>query len=581
MVNQLASAYQQIRSGNISADEALSLLVRDNELNLRLLDRKLIGSVNKNWPIREALPLFFTEEKLYVACEEGLLLDLQVILSKFVNRFGIELIEIKKDNWQAVILELLGPAPEVLASNFTVNNPPVNNLPNINEKPSLVDNSYAKPVENRVLDVKAEANLPELKLRKVAQLGAHLLRTIDEIPLRRINAVDDTSIASEVRRIIADAARLGASDIHYEPVENFLLVRFRIDGVLKDICKYLCNQEDDYRKIMLARIKIIANLNIAESRIPQDGRVTEIIEGKKIDLRVSTLPCLHGEKCVIRLLPHENKFLELTDLGMPENMIPTFESWLRLSQGMILITGPTGSGKTSTLYTSLAKVIDLTKNVVTVEDPVEFQLARVNQVQVNVKAGLNFATGLRSILRQDPDIIMIGEIRDKETAEIAIQASLTGHLVLSTLHTNDAPSSINRLIDMGVESYLVASALVGVVAQRLVRLICEHCSYEYQPTLSELTYLGLEARAGEISFAKGRGCQKCNNTGYSGREGIFEMMPVVNKMKSLIHNKADLEDYKAVMAENKMKTLFDSARDKVLSHKTTLEEFLRVVPREQ
>ena len=202
-------------------------------------------------------------------------------------------------------------------------------------------------------------------------------------------------------------------------------------------------------------------------------------------------------------------------------------------------------------------------------------------MQVNVKAGLNFATGLRSILRQDPDIIMIGEIRDKETAEIAIQASLTGHLVLSTLHTNDAPSSINRLIDMGVESYLVASALVGVVAQRLVRLICEHCSYEYQPTLSELSYLGLEARAGEISFAKGRGCQKCNNTGYSGREGIFEMMPVVNKMKSLIHNKADLEDYKAVMAENKMKTLFDSALDKVLSHKTTLEEFLRVVPREQ
>jgi type II secretory ATPase GspE/PulE/Tfp pilus assembly ATPase PilB-like protein len=580
-VNQLASAYQQIRSGNISADEALSLLVRDNELNLRLLDRKLIGSVNKNWPIREAIPLFFTEEKLYVACEEGSLSDLQGVLSKFVNRFGIELIEIKKDNWLAVILELLGPAPEIVASNFSVNNAPVNNLPSINERPSLLEDSSVKPLENRVLEVKAEANLPELKLRKVAQLGAHLLRTIDEIPLRRINAVDDTSIASEVRRIIADAARLGASDIHYEPVENFLLVRFRIDGVLKDICKYLCNQEADYRKIMLARIKIIANLNIAESRIPQDGRVTEIIEGKKIDLRVSTLPCLHGEKCVIRLLPHENKFLELTDLGMPENMIPTFESWLRLSQGMILITGPTGSGKTSTLYTSLAKVIDLTKNVVTVEDPVEFQLARVNQVQVNVKAGLNFATGLRSILRQDPDIIMIGEIRDKETAEIAIQASLTGHLVLSTLHTNDAPSSINRLIDMGVESYLVASALVGVVAQRLVRLICEHCSYEYQPTLSELSYLGLEARAGEISFAKGRGCQKCNNTGYSGREGIFEMMPVVNKMKSLIHNKADLEDYKAVMAENKMKTLFDSARDKVLSHKTTLEEFLRVVPREQ
>ncbi len=577
MVNQLTSAYQQIRSGNISADEALTLLVRNNNLNSRLLDRKLISSVNKNWPVRQAIPLFFTEEKLYVACEIGTAAKLHEQLSKFVNRFTIEMIEINSDNWQTVTLELFGAEIEPIDFSSLIPNT-INKQNPVNESTS---NSENKVPELAKIELKTETKVPELKLQKMAQLGAHLLKTIEDIPLRRVNAVDDTSIASEVRRIIAEAAKAGASDIHYEPVENFLLVRFRIDGVLKDICKYLCNQEADYRKIMLARIKIIANLNIAESRVPQDGRVTELIEAKKIDLRVSTLPCLHGEKCVIRLLPHENKFLELTDLGMPENLIPTFESWLRLSQGMILITGPTGSGKTSTLYTSLAKVIDLTKNVVTVEDPVEFQLARVNQVQVNTKAGLTFAAGLRSILRQDPDIIMIGEIRDRETAEIAIQASLTGHLVLSTLHTNDAPSSINRLIDMGVESYLVASALVGVVAQRLVRLVCEHCSYEYKPSHAELSYLGLEDKIGEISFVKGRGCQKCNNTGYSGREGIFEMMPVVNKMKSLIHNKADLEDYKAVMAENKMKTLFDSARDKVLAHKTTLEEFLRVVPRDQ
>lgn len=577
MVNQLTSAYQQIRSGNISADEALTLLVRNNNLNSRLLDRKLISSVNKNWPVRQAIPLFFTEEKLYVACEIGTAAKLHEQLSKFVNRFTIEMIEINSDNWQTVTLELFGAEIEPIDFSSLIPNT-INKQNPVNESTSNLEN---KVPELAKIELKTETKVPELKLQKMAQLGAHLLKTIEDIPLRRVNAVDDTSIASEVRRIIAEAAKAGASDIHYEPVENFLLVRFRIDGVLKDICKYLCNQEADYRKIMLARIKIIANLNIAESRVPQDGRVTELIEAKKIDLRVSTLPCLHGEKCVIRLLPHENKFLELTDLGMPENLIPTFESWLRLSQGMILITGPTGSGKTSTLYTSLAKVIDLTKNVVTVEDPVEFQLARVNQVQVNAKAGLTFAAGLRSILRQDPDIIMIGEIRDRETAEIAIQASLTGHLVLSTLHTNDAPSSINRLIDMGVESYLVASALVGVVAQRLVRLVCEHCSYEYKPSHAELSYLGLEDKIGEISFVKGRGCQKCNNTGYSGREGIFEMMPVVNKMKSLIHNKADLEDYKAVMAENKMKTLFDSARDKVLAHKTTLEEFLRVVPRDQ
>ena len=577
MVNQLTSAYQQIRSGNISADEALTLLVRNNNLNSRLLDRKLISSVNKNWPIRQAIPLFFTEERLYVACEIGTAISLHEQLSKFVNRFAIEMIEINQDNWQGIILELFGAEIEPIDFSSLI----PNNVNTTVASKESTENPEPRLAEAPRLEIKPEVKVAEVKLQKMAQLGAHLLKTIEEIPLRRVNAVDDTSIASEVRRIIADAAKAGASDIHYEPVENFLLVRFRIDGVLKDICKYLCNQEADYRKIMLARIKIIANLNIAESRVPQDGRVTELIEGKKIDLRVSTLPCLHGEKCVIRLLPHENKFLELTDLGMPESLIPTFESWLRLSQGMILITGPTGSGKTSTLYTSLAKVIDLTKNVVTVEDPVEFQLARVNQVQVNTKAGLSFATGLRSILRQDPDIIMIGEIRDRETAEIAIQASLTGHLVLSTLHTNDAPSSINRLIDMGVESYLVASALVGVVAQRLVRLVCEHCSYEYKPTNTELAYLGLEDKTGEISFVRGRGCQKCNNTGYSGREGIFEMMPVVNKMKSLIHNKADLEDYKALMAENKMKTLFDSARDKVLAHKTTLEEFLRVVPRDQ
>ena len=552
MVKQLSSAYQQIRAGNINVSEALELLVEAGELNYQFLDKKLINSVNKNWPLRQAIPLFLAEEKLFVACEEGSIASLQAYLPKFVNKFGIEYIEILSDNWFKLINEVfdfpMQPAQQEYSSaTKTVNSP-------------------------------KEA---ESKSDKLAQLGAHLLKTIDEIPLKRINSIDDTSIATEVKKNIAEAARVGASDIHYEPLENFLIVRYRIDGVLKDVCKYSCSPDADYRKIMLARIKIIANLNIAESRVPQDGRVTEFFEGKKIDLRVSTLPCLHGEKCVIRLLPHENKFLELTDLGMPEDLIPTFESWLKLSQGMILITGPTGSGKTSTLYTSLAKVIDVTKNVVTVEDPVEFQLARVNPVQVNAKAGLTFAAGLRSILRQDPDIIMLGEIRDKETAEIAIQASLTGHLVLSTLHTNDAPSTINRMIDMGVEPYLVASALVGVVAQRLMRLACPHCAEKYQASEEDLKTLKIDAVPGEYEFVRARGCQNCNNTGYSGREGIFEMMPLLSKMKSLVHQKADLEKFKAIMAENDMKSLFDAAKDKVLAQKTTIEEFLRVVPREE
>ncbi|NQY80682.1 MAG: type II/IV secretion system protein [Candidatus Caenarcaniphilales bacterium] len=555
MVKQLSSAYQQIRAGNISVGEAIDLLVIDGELNYQFLDKKLINSVSKNWPLRQAIPLFLADEKLFVACEEGSIASLDNVLPKFVNKFGIEYLEINSESWKNLISQVFEFAPQAPLE--------------------TVDRSGT---EAKNLNSPKEA---EPKSEKLAQLGAHLLKTIDDIPLKRINAVDDTSIASEVRKNIAEAARVGASDIHYEPLENFLIVRFRIDGVLMDICKYMCTADADYRKIMLARIKIIANLNIAESRIPQDGRVTEFFEGKKIDLRVSTLPCLHGEKCVIRLLPHENKFLELTDLGMPEDLIPTFESWLKLSQGMILITGPTGSGKTSTLYTSLAKVIDVTKNVVTVEDPVEFQLARVNQVQVNAKAGLTFSAGLRSILRQDPDIIMLGEIRDKETAEIAIQASLTGHLVLSTLHTNDAPSSINRLIDMGVEPYLVASALVGVVAQRLMRLACPHCAETYIASESDLEVLKIEDNSEPVEFVRAKGCQKCNNTGYSGREGIFEMMPLVTKMKSLVHEKADLEKFKAIMVEKGMKSLFEAAKERVVAKKTTLEEFLRVVPREQ
>lgn len=555
MVKQLSSAYQQIRAGNISVNEALDLLIVDGELNYQFLDKKLINSVSKNWPLRQAIPLFLADEKLFIACEEGSITTLEAVLPKFVNKFGIEYLEIGSENWKNLIRQVFEFAPQTSLETADRNGNEAKNLNNPKEA--------------------------ELKSEKLAQLGAHLLKTIDEIPLKRINAVDDTSIASEVRKNIAEAARVGASDIHYEPLENYLIVRFRIDGVLMDICKYLCTVEADYRKIMLARIKIIANLNIAESRVPQDGRVTEFFEGKKIDLRVSTLPCLHGEKCVIRLLPHENKFLELTDLGMPEDLIPTFESWLKLSQGMILITGPTGSGKTSTLYTSLAKVIDVTKNVVTIEDPVEFQLARVNQVQVNTKAGLNFSTGLRSILRQDPDIIMLGEIRDKETAEIAIQASLTGHLVLSTLHTNDAPSSINRLIDMGVEPYLVASALVGVLAQRLMRLACPHCSETYTASKSDLEVLKIDYNNGPIEFIRSKGCQKCNNTGYSGREGIFEMMPLVTKMKSLVHEKADLEKFKSIMLEKSMISLFEAAKERVVAKKTTLEEFLRVVPREQ
>lgn len=524
------SAYQLLQRSQASLKEALQLLVNQKrDLNPEYLDKQLIASMKAEWPKEEAIPLLFSQNQLFVACSESSNGEIAAKLKPLANNAEIKIVKINQRSWDYVI-------------------------------------KFSNPSGKK----QGASNGGKI----TAQLGADLAATIAKIPNRSINANDENSIGNEVRWILQEAAKTGASDIHFEPYENELIVRFRIDGVLSDICKYKSDAQNDYRKIILARIKIIADLNIAESRIPQDGRVTETIAGSKLDLRVSTLPTLYGEKCVIRLLPHENSFLDLSDLGMPPEVIPEFESWLHLSQGMVLITGPTGSGKTSTLYTSLAKTLDITKNVVTVEDPVEFQLSRVNQVQVNAKAGLTFAAGLRSILRQDPDIVMIGEIRDLETAEIAIKASLTGHLVLSTLHTNDAPSTVTRLIDMGVAPYLVSSALVGVVAQRLLRRACPHCAEEYTASPEEVKTLGIPENTKLIAA---KGCQNCNNTGYSGREGIFEIMPLTEEMKMVVQKGAGIDELRSAMNKLNMPTLFSAARDKVLQKKTTVEELLRVV----
>lgn len=533
------SAFQQLQKKEIILEEALKLLVNEKkELNTSYLDKQLIGSMKPSWPKQDALPLVFNEGTLYVACAQGQDPSIAEKLSPMVNNFKINLVEIDKSSWMALAKQMQAATPKAGS--------------------------------------KEEPKKPE---KKKNVLGADLQKTIETIPEKIVDANDENAVGREVREIMNEAAKMGCSDIHFEATEKFLIVRFRVDGVLRDMYKFPCSEQADYRKILIARIKIIADLNIAESRIPQDGRVTEIVGGNKLDLRVSTLPTLYGEKCVIRLLPHENSFLELSDLGMDQDVIPEVESWLGMSQGMVLITGPTGSGKTSTLYTSLAKLVDTTRNVVTVEDPVEFQLARVNQVQVNVKAGLTFASGLRSILRQDPDIVMVGEIRDKETAEIAIQAALTGHLVLSTLHTNNAPSTITRLIDMGVQPYLVASALVGVVAQRLLRRVCSECKEEYQASPDELKTLGL-AETESRTLVRGKGCQNCNNTGYSGREGVFEIMRVTRKMKRIIQEDASLERLREVMQEEEMKSLHEVATAKVLEHKSTMEELLRVIAKD-
>ncbi|MBN2372842.1 type II secretion system ATPase GspE [bacterium] len=386
----------------------------------------------------------------------------------------------------------------------------------------------------------------------------------------------EAPIIKLVNLFISRAIEDGASDIHIEPFEDKLLVRLRIDGILHDI-------ESPPKRIQAAitsRVKIMANLNIAERRLPQDGRVRLRVAGRKIDLRVSTVPTLYGESVVLRVLDRESIFLRLEDLGFPSDKLDDFERLIHKPHGIILVTGPTGSGKTTTLYAALEKINSPDKKIITVEDPVEYQLSGVNQIQVNPKIGLTFANGLRSIVRQDPDIMMVGEIRDRETAEISIQSALTGHLVFSTLHTNDAPSAITRLLDMGVEGYLVSSCLEGILAQRLVRVICKSCKQPVIPDKKALEEMGIKAREMRVAY-RGKGCDVCKNTGYHGRTGIFEFMTITDPVRNLILEKTGSSIVRQKAIQMGLKPLREDGWDKVKQGVTTIEEVLRVTREEE
>ncbi|MBC8120966.1 MAG: type II/IV secretion system protein [Gemmatimonadaceae bacterium] len=392
------------------------------------------------------------------------------------------------------------------------------------------------------------------------------------------DAADTKRVSDQVQWLLSEALKSRASDVHLESQENGLRVRFRIDGLLREIGSFPVTES----KLLLSRVKVLADLDIANHRTPQDGRVTQELNGQLVDLRVSTLPCLHGEKAVLRLLPKNNTFQALEELGFGIEDLMTYRTWLDRAQGLILITGPTGSGKTSTLYTSLRQILDPVRNVVTIEDPIEYQLAGINQVQVHPKAGLTFASGLRSILRQDPDIIMVGEIRDQETAQTVFQAAMTGHLVLSTLHTNDAPGAVSRLLDMAVEPYLIADALVGVVAQRLVRRVCSHCGRTYTPTGTDLHRLKLVPHPehpgpGGLQWTQAVGCEHCFGCGYHGREGIFEVMTIDHGLRNLIHARASHNDLQSYQRAHDVRSLSEAGIAKVMEGSTTIEELLRVV----
>ena len=396
---------------------------------------------------------------------------------------------------------------------------------------------------------------------------AHLRDMASEVPVIRL-----------VNQMLVRALESRASDVHIEPFENQLKVRYRIDGILHET-------ESPPRQLkaaVISRLKILAQLNIAERRLPQDGRIKTRLAGKDVDLRIATVPTLYGESVVIRLLERGQIFTELDTLGFPAGPLAHFNEMILKPHGMILVTGPTGSGKTTTLYGALQKINDPGKKIITIEDPVEYQLSGVNQIHVKPQIGLTFANGLRSIVRQDPDVIMVGEIRDAETAEIAVQAALTGHLVFSTLHTNDAAGAISRLLEMNVQDYLLSSSLLGVLAQRLVRRLCPDCRKEVPFADVEAVTEELHVReSGSIRAVwEAAGCQACNGTGYLGRVGIFELLPVTSEICKVIVQRADAGAIRSLAAQQGMRLLREDGWDKVRQGVTTLEEVLRVTREE-
>jgi len=426
-------------------------------------------------------------------------------------------------------------------------------------------NKYSGPMQHAT-----EAIKEIVAKKKESETDEISEKSLEELEI----AVHEAPIVKLVNSIIAEAIEQDSSDIHFEPQVNALFVRFRIDGVLYD----KMTVPHDLQPAVISRIKIISGMDIAERRVPQDGRISISALDRSFDVRVSTLPGIYGEKVVLRLLAKETILISLESLGLDGSELNLLNRLIHRPYGIILITGPTGSGKTTTLYSILNTLNDATRNIITVEDPVEYELARIHQTAINVRAGYTFATAIRHILRQDPDIIMVGEIRDLETAEIAIQAAITGHLVLSTLHTNNAPGAITRLIDMDVEPFMISSAVIGVIAQRLVRKLCPFCKKEYtapvdlQKSIADLLPKDTE----KLILAKPQGCEKCNNIGYSKRTGIFEILNMTDELRELTLKKVDETELSKQAISQGMRTLRVSGVKKALEKITSLEEVMRV-----
>jgi type IV pilus assembly protein PilB len=541
---------------------------------------------------------FITPEQLETALEEHrktpkslgrVLIDLGMIkeadlVRALAEQVGLEFVDLNEFPIDATSTVLL---PEALSRRYRA-------IP-IGERDGRLLVAMSDPANVYALDdirtitgrdvqpVVATANDVEEAIQKFSGMDSQVeamatiaAESVDETTADLEEALEDAPIVKLVNAIMTQAVGDRASDVHLEPAEHNVRIRFRVDGVLHEP---MPPAPKSIQGGLISRLKVMADLNIAERRVPQDGRISMKVGGRALDLRVATLPTVHGEKVVIRVLDKSNALLRLEDLGFLENAYDRFSDSFRKPYGAILVTGPTGSGKSTTMYSTLNILNEESKNIITVEDPVEYRLAGVNQMQVNPKAGLTFASALRSILRADPDIVLIGEIRDKETATIAIEAALTGHLVLSSLHTNDAPSAISRLVEMDVETFLVASAIDAVVAQRLARKLCERCRVVYQPEQAELEAAGFpEWLWPEIpQLFKAQGCPACSNTGYRGRIGLYEVMQMSEEIERLTVERASADAIRNVAVQQGMMTLRDDGLEKARMGITTLDEVARVV----
>ena len=467
------------------------------------------------------------------------------------NEHGETVIYTTKDLTQQELLEVI----RHVGLDFEVKQVEAQQFNEILTKTYQLDSNEAKQLMN---DIGSEVDFFSIA-EDLGSSSEDLLESEDDAPIIRL-----------INAMLSEAIKEGASDVHVECYEKELVIRFRVDGILKEIMR----QPRQMGPLLISRIKVMAKLDIAEKRVPQDGRITLRIGGRAVDVRVSTLPSSHGERVVLRLLDKNAVHLELADLGMTEDNREKIQSIIRKPHGIILVTGPTGSGKSTTLYAALSNVDTKALNVMTVEDPIEYDLEGVGQTQVNAKVDMTFARGLRAILRQDPDVVMVGEIRDTETAEIAVQASLTGHLVLSTLHTNTAIGAITRLRDMGIEPFLLSSTLLGVLAQRLVRTLCPECKEKYKATAKEKEMVGISTGE-DVYLYRPVGCKACNNTGYKGRTGIHELLLVNNEVRESI-NEAKGELYIENLIRPYTPSIKQDGMNKVLQGKTTVEEVLRV-----